>query len=180
MCITEIQWKLTSKVTKFLYSLLKEPLSSISLALSIHSNVFAISRPKQKDANLEIALPLDIREVYHGTVKIVQILRRNYDASGDKSALQEHGLIIPVHPGITSGTKYLFREEGDQGPDTIPSDVIFNVKDMENDVYRRDGSDIHMNYPIDLIEALCGFTVPLTIRTLDDRQFNVMITDVVG
>lgn len=126
---------------------------------------------------------MDIREVYHGTLKIVQILRRNYDAKSDKSALQEHRLIIPVQPGIAPGTKYLFREEGDQGPNTIPADVIFYAKDMENDVYRRDGlrhADIHMNYPVDLIDALCGFTEPLRIRTLDDRQFNIMITDVVG
>lgn len=123
-------------------------------------------------------LPLDIREVYHGTVKLVQILRRNFD--GNKTALQEHRLIIPIQAGVSSGTKYLFREEGDQGPTTIPADVVFKVMDMENDVYRRDGSDIHMNYPVDLIDALCGFTQPLPIRTLDDREFNIMITDVVG
>lgn len=137
-------------------------------------------RPKIKDTNLEITLPLDIREVYHGTVKAVQILRRNYNPSGNKYVLQEHRLIIPVQPGVTPGTRYLFREEGDQGPSTIPADVIFKVKDMEDDVYRRDGSDIHMNYPVELLDALCGFTKPLPIRTIDDRQFNISVTDVVG
>lgn len=137
-------------------------------------------RPKVKDANLEITLPLDIKEVYTGTVKAVQILRRNYNPNGNNYVLQEHRVIIPVQPGVSSGTRYLFREGGDQGPATIPADVIFKVKDLENDVYRRDGSDIHMNCPVNLIDALCGFTQPLSIRTLDDRQFNITITDVVG
>lgn len=118
--------------------------------------------------------------MYHGTVKVVQILRRKCDASGNETKLEEHRLIIPVQAGIAPGTKYLFREEGDQGPTTVPADVIFKVKDLENDVYRREGSDIHMNCPVDLIDALCGFSHPIPIRTLDDRQFNIMITDVVG
>lgn len=127
---------------------------------------------------MEIILPLDIREVFHGTFKAVHILRRNL--SGGESILQEHRLIIPIHPGILPGNRFLFREEGDQGPTTIPADVIFKVKDMENDIYRREGSDIHMNYPVELIDALCGFNQPLTVRTIDDRQFNIMITEVVG
>ncbi len=118
--------------------------------------------------------------MYHGTVKVVQILRRTYDTNGNKAALEEHRLIIPVQAGVLPGTKYLFREEGDQGPTKIPADVIFKVKDMESGDYRRDGSDLHLNYPVNLIDALCGFTEPLPVRTLDDRQFNIMITDVVG
>lgn len=148
--------------------------------ICLHSDVFAFKTPKKKDSTLEIVLPLDIREVYHGTMKVVQILRRNYDSTGAKTALQEQRLIIPVQAGVLPGTKFLFREEGDQGPTIVPADVIFKVKDMENGIFRRDGSDLHMNYPIDLIDALCGFTQPITVRTLDDRQFNVMITDVVG
>lgn len=118
--------------------------------------------------------------MYHGTVKVVQILRRNYDATGNRSVLQEQKLMIPVQAGISSGTKYLFREEGDRGPAVVPADVIFTVKDMENDTFRREGSDLHMNYPIDLVDALCGFTQALPIHTLDGRQFNIMLTDVVG
>ncbi|XP_037040369.1 dnaJ homolog subfamily B member 13-like [Bradysia coprophila] len=148
--------------------------------MKTYNDTFAFESPKTKDANLEITLPLDITEVYHGTVKVVQILRRNYDAIRKKSVLQEHRLIIPIQPGVTTGTKYLFREEGDQGPDAIPADVIFKVKDMENGTYRRDGSDLHMNCPIELIDALCGFRQPVPIRTLDDRTFNIMLTGVVG
>lgn len=123
---------------------------------------------------------MDIREVYLGTVKVVQILRRNYDAIRKKSVLQEHRLIIPIQPGVSPGTKYLFREQGDQDAAAIPADVIFKVKDMENEIYRRDGSDLHMNCPIDLVDALCGFRQPVPIRTLDDRTFNIMLTEVVG
>lgn len=123
---------------------------------------------------------MDIREVYQGTVKVVQILRRNYDAIGKKYVLQEHRLIIPIQPGVSPGTKYLFREEGDQSATAVPADVIFIVKDMENEIYRRDGSDLHMKYPIDLVDALCGFRQPVSIRTLDDRTFNIMLTEVVG
>ncbi|KAJ6632829.1 DnaJ like subfamily B member 13 [Pseudolycoriella hygida] len=85
-----------------------------------------------------------------------------------------------MKPGTLPGTKFLFREEGDQKPTTIPADVVFKVKDLESDVYRREGADLHMNYVVDLIDALCGFSEPITVRTLDDRQFNVMISDVIG
>lgn len=154
--------------------------TTLPFSTDIRSDTFAFERPKTKDANLEITIPLDIREVYHGTVKVVQILRRNYDAIGKKSVLQEHRLIIPIQPGVLPGTKYLFREEGDRSPDAHPADVIFKIKDVDNETYRRDGSDLHMNCPIELIDALCGFRQPVPICTLDDRTFNIMLTDVVG
>lgn len=146
-------------------------------SLSLHSMDNVIGA-KRKDPNLEIDLPLDIREAFHGTVKSIKIFRRKYDPNQFKTILQEHRLLLPIPPGSLPGTKFVFREEGDQGPAKIPGNVIFKVQDMENGEYRRDGSDLHMKYTISLLDALCGFGI--TIKTVDDRQFNIMVTDIVG
>ena len=84
---------------------------------------------------------------------------------------------MPIAPGTVCGTTITFKEEGDQYPSKIPADIIFLTTDKPHPVFKRDGADIHMDYNIDLKQALCGFK--LIIKTIDDRKILMAISDVI-
>lgn len=59
-------------------------------------------------------------------------------------------LTINVKPGWKAGTKITFKEEGDQNPNSIPSDIIFIIKDKTHELFERDGSDIKYKCTVSL------------------------------
>lgn len=133
---------------------------------------------KNKDPAVERLLHLDLEDVFHGGVKLVKILRHEFvDEFQKKTEVKEIALSVPIAPGIIEGTRLVFPESGDQGPTRIPADIIFVVCDKPHKVFRREKLNLHMDYSIGLKEALCGFK--MTIKTIDDRKLEVLITDVV-
>ncbi|XP_029043571.2 dnaJ homolog subfamily B member 13-like [Osmia bicornis bicornis] len=122
-------------------------------------------------------------------------IRFSFDTRDDKSktVTKEKILTIPIKPGIPTGTRIIFPEEGDQGPTKIPgkllhhfqarkhvsvADVIFITEDRPHETFRREGSDLHMTVDIFLREALTGTVV--TVNTLDDRTLRIPITSVIA
>lgn len=69
--------------------------------------------------------------------------------------------------GMKDGQKITFTAEGDQAPDIEPGDVILVIDEKDHDIFKRNGTDLHMTMNIELADALCGFT--RTIKTLDNR-----------
>ncbi|KAJ8669019.1 hypothetical protein QAD02_000278 [Eretmocerus hayati] len=144
--------------------------------------------PKKKDEPLIKALPLSLNEVFYGGVKKMKIQRLvlvggDGDDCGDDNnkgatALEEKILSIPIMPGMPSGMKIVFPEEGDQGPTKIPADVVFVTEDKPHDIFQRDGSDLRMTAKVFLSEALTGTVV--TLHTVDDRLLRVPITSVIS
>lgn len=133
---------------------------------------------KVKDKAIEELLCLELREIFYGAVKKMKILRQEFiDEGKTVTKTKEKILVIQINPGTLPGTKICFPEEGDQGPTRIPADIHFIVSDVQHPVYLRRGSDLYMNYKIDLKQALCGFV--MQIHTIDDRKLLVPITNVV-
>ncbi|XP_072900124.1 dnaJ homolog subfamily B member 13 isoform X2 [Hemitrygon akajei] len=64
-----------------------------------------------------------------------------------------------------------------RGPNNIPSDIIFVVKEKPHPWFCRDKNDLIYNVPIELAKALTGYTVE--IETLDDRFLSIPINDIV-
>ena len=60
-------------------------------------------------------------QVFFGGIKKIKIQRYVF-ANGQKTdtVLREKILTIPIKPGLSTGTKITFPEEGDQGPGKIP------------------------------------------------------------
>ncbi|CAD7083231.1 unnamed protein product [Hermetia illucens] len=133
---------------------------------------------KKKDPPVEKLLYLDLKEVFFGGVKRMQILRHEFvDAAKTITKIREKFLVIPIAPGILPGTKITFPEEGDQGPGRIPADIIFIIADRPHDIFYRRGSDLYMDYEIELKDALCGTN--LLINTIDERKLFISISDVI-
>ncbi|XP_043598679.1 dnaJ homolog subfamily B member 13-like [Bombus pyrosoma] len=133
---------------------------------------------KRKEEPLIKTLYLTLLEVFLGGIKKMKIQR--LVLVGDdktKTVTKEKILTIPIKPGIPTGTRIVFPEEGDQGPTKIPADVIFITEDRPHETFRREGSDLHMTVDIFLREALTGTVV--TVNTLDDRTLRIPLTSVI-
>jgi DnaJ-class molecular chaperone len=127
---------------------------------------------------IEKVIELDLREVFHGGVKCVQIHRQEFiDDLKQKTEMKEVSLFVRIAPGITEGTRLVCPEAGDRGPTKIPADVVFVVSIKPHESFRQENCDLHTERSITLKEALTGFK--LQIATIDDRKLEMFITDVV-
>ncbi|XP_029173091.1 dnaJ homolog subfamily B member 13-like [Nylanderia fulva] len=134
---------------------------------------------KRKEEPLIKTLFLTLSEIFFGGIKKMKIQKLVLDGH-DKSTTvpMEKILTIPIKPGIPSGTRIVFPEEGDQGPTKIPADVIFVTEDRPHETFRREGSDLHTTVDIFLREALTGTVI--TLNTVDDRTLRIPITSIVA
>ncbi|XP_058838919.1 dnaJ homolog subfamily B member 13-like isoform X2 [Topomyia yanbarensis] len=133
---------------------------------------------KVKGPDIEKFVDLDLEEIYHGTIKKMEILREEFvDEAQVETVLVSETLQVPVQPGAPSGTKIRFEEAGDRNPKTIPSDIVFVLREKEHPLFRRDKSDLLMLMPITLQQALVGFR--LEVAGIDGRQLVTQVVDVV-
>ncbi len=90
---------------------------------------------------------------------------------------REKILTITVKKGWKPGTRITFEQEGDQGPNSIPADIVFIVRDKAHPIFRREGTNLIYTQKIPLALALVGTTIH--VPTLDGRVLDIPITDVV-
>ncbi|XP_012869417.1 PREDICTED: dnaJ homolog subfamily B member 13 [Dipodomys ordii] len=93
------------------------------------------------------------------------------------STIKDKILTIDVKPGWRQGTRITFEKEGDQGPNIIPADIIFIVKEKLHPRFRRENDNLFFVNPIPLGKALTCCTVE--VKTLDDRLLNIPINDII-
>ncbi|KAK0095439.1 hypothetical protein PV326_008404 [Microctonus aethiopoides] len=91
--------------------------------------------------------------------------------------LTEKILHVPIKPGLPTATEIVFTEEGDQGPNIIPADIIFVTEDIPHEIFKRQGDNLEMTVDIFLSDALIGTTV--TVNTLDERIIRIPITSII-
>ncbi|KAM4698852.1 dnaJ homolog subfamily B member 13 [Discoglossus pictus] len=132
---------------------------------------------KFQDAPIERDLYLSLEDLYFGCTKKIKISRRVMNEDGHTSSIRDKILSIDVHPGWKQDTKITFPKEGDQGPNIIPADIIFIVKEKNHPHFKRQGNDLIFTETLSLGKALIGCTVEVV--TLDDRILNIPINDIV-
>jgi DnaJ family protein A protein 2 len=89
------------------------------------------------------------------------------ECKGKKVVKEKKVLQVPIDPGMKHGQKITFSGEADEAPGMEPGDIVFVVNEKKHDVFKRSGNDLIMEYNVQLIEALAGFSI--TIKHLDDR-----------
>uniref|UniRef100_H0XKN8 DnaJ homolog subfamily B member 13 n=1 Tax=Otolemur garnettii TaxID=30611 RepID=H0XKN8_OTOGA len=132
---------------------------------------------KKQDPSIERDLYLSLEDLFFGCTKKIKISRRVLNEDGYSSTIKDKILTIDVKPGWRQGTRITFEKEGDQGPNIIPADIIFIVKEKLHPRFRRENDDLFFVYPIPLGKALTCCTVE--VKTLDDRLLNIPINDIV-
>lgn len=133
---------------------------------------------KKQDPAIERDLALALEEVFHGCTKKMKISRRVMNEDGHTSSIRDKILTITVRKGWVPNTRIAFPAEGDQGPNNVPADIVFIVKDKPHARFRREGVNLIYTATIPLGQALTGCTVE--INTLDDRILHIPITDIVS
>jgi len=132
---------------------------------------------KKKDPPIERDLILSLEEVYHGCTKKMKISRRVMNEDNHTSCIRDKILTITVKRGWLPGTRITFPEEGDQGPNNIPADIVFIVKDKFHPKFRREGTNLIFTANVPLGKALTGCSVE--VPTLDGRLLNIPIVDII-
>lgn len=129
-------------------------------------------RPKKnaapkKDPPIYHDLHVSLQDILFGCTKKMKIERNVLNIDGRTTHRETKVLTINVKPGWKAGTKVTFTEEGDEGYNAIPADIIFTVKDKEHPNFKRDGSDVRYACNISLKQALCGdnFVIPTLLGT---------------
>lgn len=135
------------------------------------------SQPKQ-DPPIERELLLTLEEVYNGCIKKMEISRKVLNDDGFTTSMRKKIVTITVQRGWREGTRITFPKEGDQGPNIIPADIVFILKDKPHQRFKREGNNLIFRPEIPLVKALCGGTVD--VPTLDDRVITVPITEVIS
>jgi len=133
---------------------------------------------KKQDASIERDLYLTLEEVFKGCVKKMKISRRVMNEDGHTSSIRDKILTINVKRGWRSGTRITFQKEGDQGPNNIPADIVFVVKDKQHKLFKRDNDDIIYTATVPLGKALTGDIID--VPTLDGRLISIPINDIVS
>ncbi len=78
---------------------------------------------------------------------------------GNKGFIVERVFIIDLEPGIKDGQKILFENQGMDGEDCERGDMVFVIKEINNDKFLRDNDDIHYNIDILLGDSLIGYNI---------------------
>lgn len=106
-----------------------------------------------------------------GSCEIVNEKDRCKHCNGRKTVRERKVLEVHIEKGMRDGQKITFTGEGDHEPDLQPGDIIIVLDEKEHPVFEHHGTDLVMKMPIQLVEALCGFS--RVIKTLDDRDLIV-------
>uniref|UniRef100_A0A8C3F544 DnaJ heat shock protein family (Hsp40) member B13 n=1 Tax=Chrysemys picta bellii TaxID=8478 RepID=A0A8C3F544_CHRPI len=131
----------------------------------------------KQDPPIERDLYLSLEDLFYGCTKKIKISRRVMNEDGHTSTIRDKILTIDVQPGWKQGTRITFQKEGDQGPNIIPADIIFIVREKLHPRFKREDDNLLYVATIPLGKALIGCTVD--VRTLDDRLLNIPINDIV-
>ncbi|XP_076466315.1 dnaJ homolog subfamily B member 13-like isoform X3 [Babylonia areolata] len=132
---------------------------------------------KKQDPPIQRDLFLGLEEVFHGCTKKMKISRRVMNEDGHTSSIRDKILTITVKKGWRPGTKITFPKEGDQGPNNIPADIVFIVKDKPHPRFRREGLNLIHTAQVLLGKALTGTMVD--IHTLDERVLHIPINEII-
>ncbi|XP_074529015.1 dnaJ homolog subfamily B member 13 [Halichoeres trimaculatus] len=132
---------------------------------------------KTQDSHIERDLYLSLDDLFHGCTKKIKISRRVMNEDGCTSSIKDKILTIDVEPGWREGTRIVFSKEGDQGPNSIPADIVFIVRQKAHPLFIRQQNDLVYKVQISLEMALTGFSVD--VETLDGRLLTIPINDIV-
>lgn len=65
-------------------------------------------------------------------------------------------LVVEIRKGMRNNQKITMRGKGDMIAGQLPGDVIFVIKQLNDDTFKRRGNDLLVEKEISLLEALCG------------------------
>ncbi|KAJ3110679.1 DnaJ sub B member 13 [Physocladia obscura] len=143
----------------------------------MNSSKNAALNPPKQDPPVAANLDVTLEELYLGSIKKIKIFRKVLTEDGVTTTDVEKILTVEIQKGWKDGTRVTFPREGDQGPNKIPADIVFVIKELPHSRFKREGNDLVFITSMTLGQALLGTIVEVV--TLDDRKLQIPINDVV-
>jgi len=117
---------------------------------------------------LRLDFPVELIDFHEGRVFPVDLTRRTMcrcptagffcDKCRGRPTIRENvTLQLVVERGSDEGSVVLFKNAGDVSEENAPGDIEFIVTSKKHPLFRREGSDLHMDVEVTLKEALLGF-----------------------
>lgn len=91
------------------------------------------------------------------------------DCKGSGRAKKDTSINIKIPPGVDNGTQMRIPGKGNRGENDAPAgDLYVTFKVEPHKIFKRDGSNLHLEIPISIPQAVLGDTVE--ILTLEGRK----------
>ncbi|KAK9479496.1 hypothetical protein V1514DRAFT_328082 [Lipomyces japonicus] len=108
-----------------------------------------------------------------GEGEIVKDKDRCKECKGKKTINEKKILEVNIDKGMSHNQKITFAEQGDEGPDILPGDVVFVIDEQPHERFTRKKDDLYYHAKVDLLTALAGGSI--AIKHLDDEWLKVDI-----
>tara|TARA_B100001287_G_C22664124_1_gene521997 strand:- start:38 stop:1075 length:1038 start_codon:yes stop_codon:yes gene_type:complete len=106
---------------------------------------------------MKYSLNLTLKELYHGTKKEFTIHHKDKD-----NKMKKTNYIINIKKGSRNGDNIVVKEGGNYIPElNIVEDLIIQVVEQSDDIYKRKGDDLYIEHTLSLVEALCGCVISI-------------------
>ena len=108
----------------------------------------AQSRPA-KGSDLTMSIDVTFDEAFHGAQRKVSY---RVPSTGE-----EHNITVKIPAGAVSGGKLRYRGRGEVGTNGGPrGDLVITTNVANHPVFKRDGADVRMDFPVSMYEAALG------------------------
>eukprot|EP01135_Chromosphaera_perkinsii_P000265 Nk52_evm34s62 gene=Nk52_evmTU34s62 len=122
-------------------------------------------------------LDLTLEEMYKGCQKKVKVTRSIISPDAESEEEEELVMTINCKPGWRDGTKVTFPKMSHQGPNSIPGDLVFMVKQKPHEKFTRKANDLFLHSKVSLCESLTGCTVK--VDSVDGRKLSIPVADLI-
>ncbi|HEX4887377.1 MAG TPA: molecular chaperone DnaJ [Luteibaculaceae bacterium] len=98
----------------------------------------------------------------HGVGKSIKDKPKDADAQGLKRV--EEIITIDIPPGVADGMELSLSGKGNAGPfDGVNGDLIVAIEEVEHEVLKRNGNNLHLDLYVNFIDAVLGanYDIPL-------------------
>lgn len=130
----------------------------------------------RKPEDIARSLDCTLEELFQGCVKKFSVTRKRRNE--EKFVDEKKTLQVNVLPGWKHGTKVTFKGEGDEAPNIVPADIVFQLNQLPHRLFKREGSNLVYSAQVSLLDALVG-TV-LHVPTLDGRTLSLSCPEVLS
>ncbi|KAF1983911.1 putative DnaJ domain protein [Aulographum hederae CBS 113979] len=108
----------------------------------------------------------------HGGGQVYKEKDRCKRCKGSRTHEQRKVLELYIPRGSKSGDRIVLPGEADQQVGQEPGDIVFVLKEEENESFDRVGNDLRADIEVELIEALTGFE-RVVLKHLDGRGISI-------
>lgn len=96
--------------------------------------------------------------------------------SGRGAVRQQRKISLNVRPGVETGTKVRLSGQGERGrAGGPPGDLIITYKVKPHRFFKRDGLDVHVSVPINIVQATLGSKIK--VRTISGKRVVLTIPE---